>query len=88
MCSRGLYRSLEILELVPQLEEFRRSQEDCVEGVNHCGGKLEVFLSQQDVRHGVEDVLRVQEQTELPEGTKKQKFGAVKAETLLTYISL
>lgn len=70
-CSTGQYRGLQILELVPQLEELRRSQEDCVEGVDHRGGELEVFLSKQNVRHGVEDVLRIQEQTELPSCTKK-----------------
>uniref|UniRef100_A0A2D4J6U3 Uncharacterized protein n=1 Tax=Micrurus lemniscatus lemniscatus TaxID=129467 RepID=A0A2D4J6U3_MICLE len=60
------FRALQILELVPQLEELRRCQEDGVEGVDHGGSEAEVLLPQEDVCHGVEDVFCVQEEAELP----------------------
>lgn len=72
--SGATYRRLQILELVPQLEELGRSQEDGVEGVDHRRGKLEVFLPQQDVSHRVKDVLSIQEKTELPAWHQKMEI--------------
>lgn len=40
------YQSLQVLELVSQLEELCGGEQDSVEGVDHGGGKLEVFLSE------------------------------------------
>lgn len=67
------YQCLQVLELVPQLEELRGGEQDGVEGVDHGRGELEVLLSQQDVGHGVEDVLRIQQEAELPGGQAQNK---------------
>lgn len=76
--TRRPYRCPQVLQLVPQLEELGGGEQDGVQCVHHGGGKLEVLLPQQDVRHGVEDVLRVQKQTELPvchRGEKEEEEG-------------
>lgn len=62
----GKYRSLQVLELVPQLEELSGGEQDGIEGVHHGGRELEVLLPKQNVCHRMEDVLRIQQEAELP----------------------
>ena len=54
------YQSLQVLELVSQLEELSGGEQDSIEGVHHGGRELEVLLPKQDVCHRVEDVLCIQ----------------------------
>lgn len=68
------YQSLQVLELVSQLEEFRGGEQDGVEGVDHGRGKLEVLLSEQDVCHRVKDVLCIQQEAELPGRQAKERL--------------
>lgn len=74
-CSHCPYQGLQVLQLVPQLEELRRRQQDGVQGVDHGRGKLEVLLPKQYVCHGVEDVFCIQKQTKLPTYHRGEKPG-------------
>lgn len=62
---RGEYQSLQVLELVSQLEELSGGEQDGIEGVHHGGRKLEVLFPQQDICHRMEDVLCIQQEAEL-----------------------
>lgn len=48
---RREYQSLQVLELVSQLEELSGGEQDGIEGVHHSGRKLEVLFPKQDVCH-------------------------------------
>lgn len=63
---RGDYQSLQVLELVSQLEELSGGEQDGIKGVHHGGRKLEVLFPKQDVCHRMEDVLCIQQEAELP----------------------
>lgn len=52
--------------MAAQLEELGGGEQDGVERVHHGGGEAQVLFPKQDVSHGVEDVLGVQQQTQLP----------------------
>lgn len=65
--------------MVPQLEELGRRQEDGVEGVDHGGSEAEVLFPQEDVCHGMEDVLCIQEQAELPVRHQETQCPVLKA---------
>lgn len=71
---RGEYQSLQVLELVSQLEELGGGEQDGVEGVHHGGSELEVFLPKQDVCHRVEDVLCIQQEAELPRKQARKRY--------------
>lgn len=53
------HRRAQVFELVPELKEFSRGEQNSVESLYHGGCKLQVLLLQQDVSHGVEDILCV-----------------------------
>lgn len=61
------FQSLQVLELVSQLEELSGGEQDGIEGVHHGGRKLEVLFPQQDICHRMEDVLCIQQEAELPD---------------------
>lgn len=71
---RGQYQGPQVLELVPQLEEFCGGEQDGIEGVHHGGRKLEVLFPEQDVCHRMEDVLCIQQEAELPRKQAREAY--------------
>ncbi len=65
-CAEHSYLGLEVLELGAELEELGGGEQDGAERLDHVRREPHVRLVEQDLGAAAVDVLRVQQQTQLP----------------------